>query len=109
MEDKKDVKRERSGKEGPKISFLVFVSGLMAEGLMAMGIIKNPVTNEAKKDLNHAGMVIDTLEMLKKKTTGNLDEEEAGGLEEAVHHLRMAFVAGLGKKTDTGGEKKNEG
>jgi hypothetical protein len=81
----------------------------MAEGMMALGVLKNPMTGEAKKSLEHASHVIDALSMLEEKTKGNLSEEEEKSLEEALHNLRMLYVAETsGKKEEKGPEGKKE-
>lgn len=86
-----------SGKEGkphmPEASFSLFVSGLMMEGLIALGEIEHPVTKKKEADLNHATFVIDTLAMLKEKTKNNLTSEEDGALDAVLYDLRMRFVA----------------
>lgn len=81
--------------ENININFIAFISGLTAEGLMALGLMKNPLTQEVHKDLKHASMVIDTLCMLQEKTKGNLNKEESDSLEQVLHQLRMAYVAML--------------
>jgi hypothetical protein len=83
-----------------EINFNVFVSGLMAEGLIALGAMKNPMTKETKKDLEHASQVIEVIGMLQEKTKGNLTEEESKGLEEVLHQLRMLYVAETSEKKD---------
>ena len=85
-----------------KMNFIMFVSGLLMEGLAALGIMKHPAAQDIKKDLNHASMVIDTLSMLEEKTAGNLTKEEKDGLEMAIHQLRVGYVA------ETDKEKKDE-
>ncbi len=84
-------------KPDPK-NFTLFITGLMAEGLVALGAMEHPVTNKIEKNVIHAGYVIDTLDMLKEKTTGNLGEDESAGLEEAIHQLRMLYLAESSKK-----------
>jgi hypothetical protein len=91
-----------------EMNFITFISGLLAEGLMAMGMIKNPVTNETKKSLEHASHVIDALSMLEEKTKGNLTGEEEKGLEEALHQLRMFYVAETSGKPEDKKEEKEE-
>ena len=76
-----------------KVDFSLFISGLFAEGMIALGKIRNPVTQKLDKNPEHASYVIDTLVVLKEKTRGNLTEEESGGLEEGIHQLRMIYVA----------------
>lgn len=96
---------EKDAKE-VKVNFTVFVSGLMMEGLAALGLMKHPIAGTIQKDLRHAGTVIDALIMLKEKTTGNLTKEELDNLEEAIHHLRMGYVASMEK--GAGGNSKKE-
>lgn len=80
-------------KADSKVDFSVFISGLMAEGLAAMGLLKHPLAQDIKKDMRHADMVIETLAMLKQKTSGNLSQEEDKTLEEILHQLRMGYVS----------------
>ena len=68
--------------------FMVFVSGLMAEGLMSLGLMEHPVTKKMEKDLKHASMVIDILVMLGEKTNGNLTKVESDSLAEIISQLR---------------------
>ena len=81
-----------------KMDFSVFISGLMAEGLAAMGLLNHPLATGIKKDMRHANMVIETLAMIKEKTSGNLTPEEDKALEEILHQLRMGYVALLNDK-----------
>lgn len=90
-----------------KVDFTIFLSGLMAEGLMALGVIKNPLTKEKHKDLRHASMVIDTMGMLREKTKGNLDGEESQSLDQALHQLRLLYVQQLNTGSGTGGQPEN--
>lgn len=80
-----------------KMNFTAFISGLMAEGMVALGLMKNPVTQKTRKEMVHADMVVDTLTMLKEKTAGNLTDEESGNLGAVLHQLRMMYVAETGK------------
>jgi hypothetical protein len=98
-----------------EMNFTVFISGLMAEGMMALGVLKNPVSGEVKKDLEHASHVIDALNMLEEKTKGNLTDEEEKAIEEALHNLRMMYVAETSgskeekKQEESKKEEKSEG
>jgi len=92
-----------------KVDFTVFVSGLMMEGLAALGLVKHPIAGTVQKDLQHAGTVLDALIMLKEKTAGNLTKEELDNLEEAIHHLRMGYVASMEKPAGDNSEKEPEG
>ena len=91
-----------------KVNFTVFISGLLMEGLAALGLVKHPIADKVQKDLRHAGTIIDVLTMLKEKTTGNLTKEESDNLEEAIHHLRMGYVASMEKGPGGDNGKKSE-
>ncbi len=61
-------------------------------GLMLMGKTPRPDSGENVRDLDHAQLVIDQLEMLEAKTKGNLSKDEAGLLKQSLMTLRLAFV-----------------
>ena len=94
-----------------EVDFTIFLSGLMAEGLMALGVIKNPLTKEKQKDLRHASMVIDTMGMLREKTKGNLTGEESQSLDQALHQLRLLYVQQMNSGKEEGSQPgdKTEG
>jgi len=74
----------------PTLSFLV--SSLYLQGMIALGLLPNPVTNKAEASLDQARHTIDMLAMLQEKTQGNRTPEETDELEHILHELRMAFV-----------------
>jgi Domain of unknown function (DUF1844) len=65
--------------------------------LMSLGKMKNPVTNTIDKNLELAKIMIDTLDMLKEKTKGNLSEYEEQFLNETLKDLKLNYVAENGK------------
>lgn len=73
--------------------FGLFISGLSMQALVFLGEIPNPVTKQKEPDLIQAKYIIDTLDMLKGKTKGNLSKEEEEGLEEIIYHLRIKYVS----------------
>lgn len=77
----------------PPAAFGMLMSSLATEALLSMGQFPHPATGEVIKRPNQAKYLIDTLDMLKEKTAGNLAPEEASALEDVLHQLRMAFVA----------------
>jgi hypothetical protein len=74
----------------PTLSFLV--SSLYLQGMIALGMLPNPVTNKAEASFDQARHTIDMLAMLQEKTQGNRTPEESDELEGVLHELRMAFV-----------------
>ncbi|MEA3489298.1 MAG: DUF1844 domain-containing protein [Candidatus Omnitrophota bacterium] len=99
---------EKASNGEMKSDFLGFISGMLAEGLMALGVIAHPGKKETSRDLRHAGIVIDTLAMLKEKTSDNLSKEESDGLEEVLHQLRVLYVTESGKQSKEEGGKDQE-
>lgn len=73
-------------------SFLSIIFMFQAAALQALGEIPNPLTGKAEKDLLQAKYSIDTLNLLKEKTKGNLEEGEVKVLDEVLYGLRMRFV-----------------
>jgi len=75
--------------------------------MMAMGKIKNPVTDKIDRNLEHAKIYIDTLDMLLLKTKGNLSEYEEKFLIESLKDLKLNYVDEVDKdKKKTSGEKE---
>lgn len=77
----------------PPASFGMLMSSLATESLLSMGQFPHPVTGETTKRPNQAKYLIDTLDILKQKTAGNLTPDEASALDDVLHQLRMAFVS----------------
>ncbi|MDP6419028.1 MAG: DUF1844 domain-containing protein [Candidatus Krumholzibacteria bacterium] len=72
--------------------FLSLVMTHQQAALMHMGKMANPVSGEVERNLDAARYSIEVLESLERKTKGNLNEEEARALQEALTHLRLNFV-----------------
>lgn len=101
---KEAVQKEKASdkpKEGDRpieVSFGLFITGLMMEALIALGDLENPVTHKKDVNMQHAKLIIDTLEMLQKKTKNNLEKEEKEALDSMLYDLRMRFVSKSNKK-----------
>lgn len=80
----------------PPASFEVLVSMLFTQALGFLGEMPDPASGETEINKPFAKHTIDTLEMLSEKTAGNLSDDERRILSEALHALRMAFVATKG-------------
>ncbi len=76
----------------PPASFAMLAQSLVAEAMLALGQIPHPATGELMPRRNQAKYLIDTIEMLREKTLGNVAAEESAGIEQVLHQLRMAFV-----------------
>lgn len=75
-----------------KPDFILFISGLGMQVMMNLGEIPDPITKQKKANLKQAQYLIDTIEMLKNKTKGNLSNEEEKIVDELLYQLKMKYV-----------------
>ncbi len=94
--DKKENSRQDSNYHQP--TFSVFLSSLGMQAMIALGKLKNPLTDKLEENHVQARFLIDTLEMIKEKTKNNLDTHETKLLDECLFNLRMLYVEA--KKSD---------
>ena len=57
-----------------------------------LGGYQNPETKEVLVDLEMAKRTIDTIELLKEKTKGNLTVPESNLLDNTLYNLRMTYI-----------------
>ena len=60
--------------------------------MIALGLIESPITKKFEKNLRQAKFLIDTLDMIKEKTEGNLSQEEKELLENILSNLKLNYV-----------------
>jgi hypothetical protein len=72
--------------------FVEFVMMHAQNAALFLGQIPNPQTGQGEVNLELAKMFIDQLAMIQDKTRGNLTNEEATVLRNALSNLQMAFV-----------------
>ena len=79
--------------EMPRVDFSTFVLSLGTTALYQLGAMPDPATGQkVEPDPLVAQQTIDTLEMLRDKTRGNLDDEERKLIDSLLYELRMRFV-----------------
>lgn len=74
------------------LSFSSFVISLAGSAMVQLGEAEDPNTRKKSLDLQVARNTIDLLGVLKEKTEGNLDEEEARLLESVLYECRTKFI-----------------
>lgn len=72
--------------------FLQLIASWSAAALQALGKLVNPATGRTETDLEAARMLIDLIEMIERKTRGNLSDEERRALRETLTLLRLNYV-----------------
>ena len=77
--------------------FYQLVLSLQSAAALHMGKVMSPVSGEIERDLNSAKGTIDLLEMVQRKTAGNLTADEKKFLEHIVFEMRLNYVDEIAK------------
>jgi len=76
----------------PPVDFTSFISELATTAFAYMGGFQNPETKEVLVDLEMVQRMIDTLDLLKEKTKGNLTTPEDNFLDNTLYDLKMSYL-----------------
>ena len=76
----------------PEVNFTSLVFSLSSSALFHLGEVADPQTGSKVKDLPLAKHAIDTINMLKEKTQGNLTEEEGKFMDSVLTDLKWRYV-----------------
>jgi len=68
------------------------ISSLVHSAWVYLGKIKNPMNDKLEKNVEQASVQIDMIDMLFKRMTGNMSEEEDKYLGHVIRELKMNFV-----------------
>ena len=80
----------------PEPAFTEIVNLLMMQVVIGLGGMTMPDGRKLPQDLEVAKHHIDLLEILERKTAGNLDDDEQRLVSTALYELRMRFVQATG-------------
>ena len=83
----------------PQLDFFNYIASLGFQAMIFLGEMPNPITNQPEKNLKQAKFLIDTLVLIREKTTGNLSKEEAELLNGSIFELQRRFVEIAQKET----------
>lgn len=72
----------------PAATFMNFLGGLAAQGLMQLGDIPNPLTGTRERNAAYARYTIQLLEVLEQKSVGNRTKEEDDYLRTMITDLK---------------------
>ncbi|MBN1912922.1 MAG: DUF1844 domain-containing protein [Candidatus Omnitrophica bacterium] len=89
----KDTLKNEPREDSPQASFNFFVTTLAIQASIFLGQMPNPATNQKEENIPQAKFIIDTLDILKEKTKGNLTKEESQLLENIIYELKMQYVS----------------
>ena len=82
----------KAGQQVPVASFQLFISSLATQPLINLGEMEDPLNKKRGQALDQAKFTIDTLQIIKDKTVGNLTDDEAKYLDILIYDLRMRYV-----------------
>lgn len=94
----KDAQASTQKEYLPEVTFSSFVLSLSTTVMYHLGDFPDPDTKKAEKNLAAAKQTIDMLNMIRIKTSGNLDVNEKELLEGILYELMMRYV----KEKDAG-------
>ena len=77
----------------PPPTLIDLASLLAMQAMIALGLFADPLTGKTEVRVHQARNLIDTLDMLQKKTEGNRTAEETAAFEHLLHELRLGFLA----------------
>ncbi len=79
----------RTGIDG---CFFRLIATFEAAGMQQLGKIAHPVTGDVEVSLEGARDSIEILEMIRRKTEGNLSDDERRFLDHVLYQIRMNYV-----------------
>ena len=82
----------------PPPSLVTLASSIATQAMVSMGVFPNPATGKSEFYFNQASHLIDTIDLLIKKTEGNRTDEETRTLTGVLSELQMLFVAAQNEK-----------
>ncbi len=95
-----------------QLLFMMLVQQHEQIGMMGLGKLKNPATDKVERDLGSAKYAIDTLEMLRQYTQGNLPDDVSKYLDQTLTNLRLNYVdeaSAAGKEKSPDGSASGNG
>ena len=111
MAEKESVQRDES--QLPPVNLTTLISEFALAASAHLGQLRTSETDETPIDLGMARRMIDTIELLKEKTQGNLTASETEFLEGTLYNLRMIYVRAAqnpqpAKQSGTGEKKTHD-
>lgn len=81
----------------PEPSFEVLLQVLAGPCFVHLGLVPNPESGVAARDLEQARWCLDLLHVFEEKVRGSLSKEEREMTDHLLHELRQVFNAGAPK------------
>ena len=88
--------------------FYSLIISLQGSAMQYLGKIMNPATGKIERNLDAAKHSIDMLEMIQRKTSGNLSDDEKQTLQHMLYELRLNYVDESKKPEEPADSPKTE-
>ena len=92
----------------PPLDFETLITEYSTTAMAYLGGMPDPETQEPIFNLQLAKRMIDTIDLLKEKTKGNLSTPESNFLENTLYSLKMTYVRAVQNSASTGSGKEND-
>jgi len=98
-----------AGRPGIDAYFFRLVATFEAAAMQQLGKIAHPITGDVDVSLDGARDSIEMLDMMRRKTEGNLNDDESQLLDHVLYQLRMNYVEVSKENEGATGETEGEG
>jgi hypothetical protein len=93
LKEKLEAERSEEAEQAlPPASMMTIVSTFATQAMIALGEAEIPGAEGRAVDLEAARFAIDSLDVLREKTAGNLADYEERALSDVLQSLRLRFV-----------------
>ncbi|TEU04562.1 MAG: DUF1844 domain-containing protein [Candidatus Aminicenantes bacterium] len=76
----------------PPLDFSSIILPFYTQALIKLGLTEDPISDTKSENLELVKRLIDLLDLLNKRTKGNLEPEEEKLLVSCTHQLKMAYM-----------------
>jgi hypothetical protein len=88
--------------------FISLVLSIQMAAMQQMGKVASPITGKVERDLNQCRASIDMLEMISRKTKGNLEPDEEKIINNVLYELRMNYMDEANKPAAESSEEEDK-
>lgn len=75
-----------------QVNFFNYIMSMAYQAMIFLGEVPNPITNKEEVNLRQAKFLIDTLQLIKEKTKGNLTPQEDHMIASSLSELQLKYV-----------------
>ena len=100
--------KKNESPEFPPLDFETLITEYSTTAMAYLGGMPDPETQEPIFNLQLAKRMIDTIDLLKGKSQGNLSTPENNFLENTLYSLKLAYVRAVQNSAGTGSGEESE-